>query len=157
MKYQVTKMVSQSKDDARLGIVRIPASLIDGKKADADKFARRELVAIVNTDNGRRVVRYVVGGNQDYRLEHGQAAIDYEARDALLIRRLDAPVDVVIVRATYLDRLRYFWNSEDPALRIANRMSVIILLMAVVSFRNDLYSLFGLVSGAYAWLSSLFR
>jgi hypothetical protein len=157
MKYEVTKMVSQTKDDAVRGIVRIPASHIDGSKSDPTKFARRELVTIVNMSNGRRVVRNVVGGNRDYNLVPGQVAIDYEARDALLIRRLDEPVSVEIVRSTLLDRWRYYWNSEDPAMRIANRMGVIIFMMALVSFRHDIMDALVLVPGVIAWVSGLFR
>lgn len=146
--YRVETMVSQNKDDAPKGIVRIPASLIDGSKVDkANKFFRRELVTLVNRENDRRVVRHVVGGNREYDLTPGKAAIDYEARDGLLIRRLDQGVNVEIVRATLLDRWWYYWNSDDPAMRIANRMG---LLAFVISLKPEVVDL-------VVWVAGLFR
>jgi len=135
MKFIVTKMVSQTYDDASKGIIRVPRMIIDGQKLNkAEKFFRRELVTIVNHENGKRVVRHVVGDNQQYKLVGDSAAIDYEARDTLGIRRLDGPVNVEIVRSTLLDRLAYFWNSEDPAMRIANRITVIALVISLKDF-----------------------
>lgn len=137
----VTKIKSLTREDAlpAKGIVRVSAELIDGTKEDRSKFFRREPVTIKNLRNGKKVVRYVVGANQDYEdLNVGTIALDYEARDALGVRRTSEPVELEVYRAPFLDRWSAYWNSDDAAMRIANRMAVLAVVIAAIPVRSDL-------------------
>jgi hypothetical protein len=148
--YTIIKMVTQNREDAGRNIVRVPRKLIDGNKKDRNKFFRRELVTLVNKANGKKAYRHVVGDNRDYNLGDSTAAIDYEARDTLGLRRLDESVDVVVRRANLLDRWAYYWNSDDPAMQIANRMAVVALIVSA----NDIYRFVGNIA---SFVTSLFR
>jgi hypothetical protein len=145
--FQVEKVVGLDKDDSSKGIIRLPKHYIDSSKSDRSKFHRRELVTILNLSNGRRVVRYVMG-NSRYDLTGAAAALDYDTRDALGVR-FEEEACLVVKRATIKDKWWYYWNSDDPAVRIANRLGGIAILISL----KDLYDIFASIA---SFMASLF-
>lgn len=130
-----SKIKPQQSGDFGKSLIRIPRNLIDASKQKKEQaFFRRELVVVRNRDNGNKIVRYVVGDNNEYNLTQESIALDYDARDALGIRRTDGAVSVEVRRASLLDMAWYYWNSDDRAMRIANRLGAISLAVSAKEF-----------------------
>lgn len=159
MKLIATHVVSQNESDAPLGVVRVHCGLIDAKKQNRqERFFRREYVTVKNLATGSKVVRKVMGHNHAYDEYYKKAfnmpfpkeavALDYEARDALGIRDIRATQELVIYRTTLAERASYYWNSDEPAVRIANRLGAI----AIVVSMKDFIDLVEMVAG---WVTRL--
>lgn len=140
-KLNVNTIVPAALNDTGRGTVRIWPGAIDRKKADRARFFRGEAVTIVNVGNGKKVVRRVIGGNTAYRLDRGTVALDYDTRDTLGVYHLKTGVTLAIRRATPFEKLWSFWNTDDASVRIANRLSLVGVLIAIIPLVMALLSM----------------
>lgn len=157
LKAEVIEALTASDIEYGFKDVRISRFAIDSKKQDAqNRFFRREYVTIKNLATGKWVVRRVYGHNHFYddlyKKEHNALfpknaiALHYDDRDELGIRDLREPVDVVVYRSTLPELLAYYWNHDDPAVRIANRLGAIAILISTKDFVDLVEAVAGWVS-----------
>jgi hypothetical protein len=141
--------------------VRVHRGSIDAAKANRlEKFFRREYVTIKNLATGKSIVRRVYGHNcfydDQYKKEHNAPfpknaiALHYDDRDELGIRDFREPVDVVLYRTTLPERMAYYWNHDEPAVRIANRFGAIAIVISTKDFVDLVELVAGLVTRAFA-------
>lgn len=121
-------------------IVRLSNNHIDSKKQDKTKFFRREAVVVVNTDNGEKVLRYVMG-NPGLSITKDSLAIDYDAVDLLGVK-YKAKANIEVRVATTWEVLSWFWRHPDLSVNLSVRLGVIGALLGVLGFMTGLVSMF---------------
>mgnify|MGYP001585112536 FL=1 len=160
MSFKLTATVIESLTTADIEYsfkgVRVHKAFIDGNKKDrSEKFFRREYITILNLVNGKKIVRRVYGHNRTYddlyKREHNNAsfpkaaiALHYDDRDELGIRDLREPVEVVLYRTTLLEKMADFWNSDELAMRIANRTTIVAFLISFKDLKDTVVEVMSL-------------
>ncbi|MHB8408318.1 MAG: hypothetical protein ACYDHY_09570 [Acidiferrobacterales bacterium] len=137
---EINTILPAAVDEIGRGTVRIWPGAIDREKADRGKFFRGEYVAIINVANRKKTVRRVLGGNPEMRLNHGSVALDYDTRDALGAYHLKTGVSLIVRRATWREKLRAYWNTNDVSVRIANRLGLLGIVIALIPMMTTLIS-----------------
>ena len=118
-------------EEAGRGFVRVPRHLIDGSKKKRDShFFRRDLVVIMNRFTGASVMR-IVYGNSGYNLSESAIAMDYDTLDALGARVSDS-MGLLVSRPTFFERVRHFWNTDDPVARFGNRAAILAVTLGIL-------------------------
>lgn len=159
MSFKLTATVIESLTTADIEYsfkgVRVHKAFIDGNKVDrSEKFFRREYVTILNLVNGKKIVRRVYGHNRTYddlyKKEHGAPfpkeaiALHYDDRDELGIRDLRDPAEVVLYRTTLREKMADFWNSDELAMRIANRTTIVAFLISFKDLKDTVVEVISL-------------
>lgn len=130
-------------------VIRLPKefsgmanSIVKLENSNVKRFGRRSAVAIINRNNRKKVIRYVMGNGGDIKgLKKHCLSLDYDAILDLNID-YDTPVNIRIRQATVLESMMWLYGSPD----INVRMSFILgLLGAALGFIGLLISLIGLI------------
>jgi hypothetical protein len=121
--FRFTHAVQLPPELASLGFARLYKGYIDGKKQDQRRFFRKDLVVIHNLDNGRKVVRLVVGAGSRVSIPKDGVGLDYDAGDELQIGR-EGVANLEVRPATLMDKLVWLWNHPDRAERLMLRFGV---------------------------------
>lgn len=131
---QIKKVVRLPEADSGLqhNIVRVNNRLIDANKQDRSRFFRREPVVIINSGNGSKVLRYVMG-NPGLGISKDALALDYDAVDALGIT-YHAETDLEIRRASRREVWQWFWKHPDQGIQLSIKLGVMGAILGVLGF-----------------------
>jgi len=112
--------------------VRIHSSLVDASKKRDDLFHRHTAVQISN-NTGQSIIRQVIGGGGISGFTKNSIALDYDGRDALLIKGIDEQVecDLTVTKAGTYQVYRYYFSHPEVAVQIAVKMGVLGVLLGL--------------------------
>ncbi|WP_299021258.1 hypothetical protein [uncultured Photobacterium sp.] len=138
---EMTNLIRLPDHDAGAMIVRVENSNIDSQRKDETKFFRREPVVIENLENGRWVVRYVMGNPGTVKgLQRHTLALDYDAIDGLFAKYGEGRF--VVRRANMVEIGRWLWFESELNNKLAFRLATIGGVLGVIGFIISIVTLF---------------
>jgi hypothetical protein len=121
-----------------LSIVRFYNGLIDSKKRDKTKFFRRQMVVIVNKDNGNKILRYAMG-SASLSIKKQSLAIDYDGLDALALKA-KAECNLKVYKANMFEVITWYYNHTDMNVQLSTRLGLLGAALGVMGFTISLVS-----------------
>ena len=139
MSKKIKTLFMLSKEDAGLDrlIVRVHNSCIN------TLFFRREAVVIVNNDNGKKIIRYAMGGSNIRGLDRNSVAIDYDGYDGLGVKysKKAVNVDLLIRKAGSLEKYSFFLNHPDLSISLSIRLGLVGVILGITGLALGIISL----------------
>lgn len=114
-------------------IVRLNNNWIDSKKMNRSLYFRRDPVVIKNTENGRTIVRYVMGSPGGFSVKKSELAIDYDGMDTLGVQR-GQECHLLVKRANIVERLVWLVKHPDLNVNLSIRLALLSVVLGLLSF-----------------------
>jgi hypothetical protein len=129
------RIVQLPPEDSGLGnnIVRLNNSWIDSKKRNRSLYFRRNPVVIKNTENGQKIVRYVMGSPGGFAVRKGELAIDYDGMDMLGVQR-GHECHLLVKRANIIESLAWLVSHPDLNVSLSIRFALLGAALGMASF-----------------------
>lgn len=100
------------------------------------QFPRRTPVRITNRNNGKWIIRYVMGNGGSVKgLDRRSIALDYDACYELSVKYRQ-PENITVTYAGHMDVVRWLWSFPDLNIKWSFRISVIGFWLGIVSLAD---------------------
>ncbi len=137
-------LLPQNESGSHHNLVRIHSSWVDATRRRLDRFYRNETVCITNTVNNLSIIRQINGGGGIKGFTRDAIAIDYDGRDALMIKGVKDNIDcdLTVRLASWFEIYRYYYNHQDMGYQVSMRLGIIGTVLGIIGLLISLIPLF---------------